>query len=488
MEAYLTKTRFIASLQCDLRLWNQIYDPSPLNNSKLGSHQLEGIRIGELARKLFPNGKLIDHKNNNHLESCDKTRQLMFSNEPVIFEAAFSTEHYRTRVDIFEKANGFSWNLYEVKASTSIHDQHIMDLAYQLDVLNCLGIIIAAAYIIHVDPNYKLKNSEIVAGEFFKVVDLTDIVKSKLPNIAQLRQQKLSVAQQQVAPNINPGNFCKSPKPCEFRERCLSKLPKDWIGKIPRIKQTQLDNFYSHGITSISQIPDDMILKGMNEQIKISHKKGKPYITIDLESRLHGFGPPAYHLDFESIMPGIPIYEDTSPYQHIPFMFSLHLVENNNLSHRDFIGDPSKDPRQDLALNLIKMTAGNNYPLVVYSQYEKRIISELARDFPDMSRPLLEIISRLRDLYQVVQKCIYFPDFYGSYSIKYVGPALVPALNYNDLEIRNGGMAAAVYQELAENSNVDKVELVQRLNDIRKYCHRDTLATVEIWKYLITSI
>jgi hypothetical protein len=39
---------------------------------------------------------------------------------------------------------------------------------------------------------------------------------------------------------------------------------------------------------------------------------------------LEAFGPPACYLDFEAMMPPIPLYEGTRPYQTIPFQWSLH--------------------------------------------------------------------------------------------------------------------------------------------------------------------
>jgi len=137
------------------------------------------------------------------------------------------------------------------------------------------------------------------------------------------------------------------------------------------------------------------------------------------------------------------------------------------------------------------MTENDEFPIVVYSHYEKRILGELVRDFPELETPLLRLISRLKDLYQLVQKSIYFPEFYGSFSIKHVAPALVPYLNYSDLEIKNGAMAANSYQNMVYDTRIGKIEnsaIMQRLSSIRQYCKRDTLATVEIWKYLNSSI
>ena len=43
------------------------------------------------------------------------------------------------------------------------------------------------------------------------------------------------------------------------------------------------------------------------------------------------------------------------------------------------------------------------------------------------------------------QKWYYTPEMRGSYSIKYVLPALVPELSYNDLDIKEGGTASNTF-------------------------------------------
>ncbi len=70
---------------------------------------------------------------------------------------------------------------------------------------------------------------------------------------------------------------------------------------------------------------------------------------------LEGFWPAgAYYLDFETVSPAIPLYPGTSPFQTIPFQWSLHRVNRNGkTTHREFPADGGTDPRRELAENLI---------------------------------------------------------------------------------------------------------------------------------------
>ena len=73
----------------------------------------------------------------------------------------------------------------------------------------------------------------------------------------------------------------------------------------------------------------------------------------------------------------------------------------------------------------------------------------------------------------------------GSYSIKYVLPALFPddpELNYHNLEgMQNGNEASAAFLQMANNPGEDWSERRQQL---LKYCGLDTFAMVKIWQHL----
>ena len=71
-------------------------------------------------------------------------------------------------------------------------------------------------------------------------------------------------------------------------------------------------------------------------------------IVRDLSSRKFIF------LDFESIIPVIPKYIGTRPYQQITFQYSLHIIEREGgeLLHKEFLADGDDDPRLPLIKRL----------------------------------------------------------------------------------------------------------------------------------------
>src|SRR5206468_2269242 len=95
-------------------------------------------------------------------------------------------------------------------------------------------------------------------------------------------------------------------------------------------------------------------------------------------------------------------------------------------------------------------------PIVVYSNFEARVLTELASALPDVAAALDALRARLVDLLPVVRRHVYHPAFEGSFSLKAVAPALVDGFGYGDLEhIAGGGEASAAFLQLASGAVTD---------------------------------
>lgn len=70
----------------------------------------------------------------------------------------------------------------------------------------------------------------------------------------------------------------------------------------------------------------------------------------------------------------------------------------------------------------------------------------------------------------------------GSYSIKYVLPALIPELSYKDLEINEGGLASVAFESLYYETDLMRIAEIR--NNLLQYCKLDTLAMVKIYEKL----
>jgi Domain of unknown function(DUF2779) len=165
----------------------------------------------------------------------------------------------------------------------------------------------------------------------------------------------------------------------------------------------------------------------------------------------------------EAMMPPIPLYEGTRPYQTIPFQWSLHAAtEDGVLHHREFLADGDSDPRRRFAETMIEALDTFEGPIIVYSAYEKTRLNELAREFPDLAASLNAIVIRLADLLPIVRGAVYLPEFWFSNSIKSVAPALSPGFGYDDLTgVADGLAASAAFLQLASGNLPEREEVEQ---------------------------
>ena len=101
---------------------------------------------------------------------------------------------------------------------------------------------------------------------------------------------------------------------------------------------------------------------------------------------------------------------------------------------------------------------------------------------PEHAASLHGLIDRMIDLLPMFREHYYHPDMRGSWSIKKVLPTIAPELDYDDLEIGNGGDAQLGYlRATATDTPADeKQRLRQQLLD---YCERDTLAMVRLTQW-----
>jgi len=127
MKPMLSKSRFLAGLQCPLRLWYQCYDrklATPASPSQQAIFDM-GHEVGLLATKLYHARTYVSEDYMHHPEA-QKTTESNISNleTQAIFEGAFTFDGIRIRVDFIERLNDKRWNMIEVKSPPSTKEVH----------------------------------------------------------------------------------------------------------------------------------------------------------------------------------------------------------------------------------------------------------------------------------------------------------------------------------------------------------------------------
>ncbi|MEK7218958.1 MAG: DUF2779 domain-containing protein, partial [Patescibacteria group bacterium] len=110
---------------------------------------------------------------------------------------------------------------------------------------------------------------------------------------------------------------------------------------------------------------------------------------------------------------------------------------------------------------------------------------EMAAMYPADASFLQSGNERVVDLMEVFTKLHYMDArFDGSCSIKKVLPVLVPTLSHKDLHIHEGMTASLSWYRMFDGAKTDE-ERGRTRKHLLEYCELDTLAMVEIFRFLL---
>jgi len=483
----LSKSRFLAGLQCPLRLWYQCYNRdlaapvSPMQQSLFDT----GHKVGQMATQRYPGGILIEEDYMHHEAAIQSTLDAMKdSSVGAIFEAAYMEDGVRIRADILERLPARRWNLIEVKSSTKVKDEYLTDVAVQHHVLEMAGIDLERIYLMHIDREYVFEGGELDLVMFLVLEDLTDDAVELQGFVRENLYDLKSMLSLDTPPVVQPSRHCHQPHTCEFWEHCTRDAPENWIFELSGIRQERIEDLTASGVATIDNIPASFPLTAIQQRIRECVIESQEYIDPAFHHALADVRFPVHFLDFETIMPAIPRYTGTRPYQTIPFQWSNHILySDGKIEHRDFLCNEDIDPRMEFTQSLLDVL-GKESTIFIYTTYEQRILRELAEQLPQYAYDLNVLHRRFIDLCALIKSHYYHPAFHGSFSLKYVLPAFVPEMDYQNLAIQEGGMASMEYLRMIDPKTPpeDKNEI---RNNLLAYCSQDTLAMVKICELLL---
>ena len=135
----------------------------------------QGYEVGLLATKAFPGGVAVEEDYLHHAEAVARTQDLMGDkNVPAIFEAAFTFQDVKVRVDILERLPRNRWRLIEVKSTSKLKDTHYDDVAIQKYVLEGCGLKLSESCLMHLNREYVYAGGEYDLDQLFAINDLTE--------------------------------------------------------------------------------------------------------------------------------------------------------------------------------------------------------------------------------------------------------------------------------------------------------------------------
>lgn len=484
----LSKSRYCYAIQCPKMLWMkqnmpEVFDESVQNEAVLQT----GNEVGDLAMGIF--GDYVEVPYGDLGEMIRVTEELIRKKTTVICEASFSYDGLFCSVDILKNLGRKQVELYEVKSSTAIRDIYIDDVSYQVYVLTKLGYQVKRACLVHLNREY-VRLGDLDLNELFTIEDLSDLAHENLGNVEANIDYYRQYMRKRKEPNEKLGAQCFSPYDCGFWSYCSRALPKPNVFDLKRTQLNTKTKLYDQGLISYEDLQESGALnKQAAMQVKYELEDIPDLIDTEaIRKYLQGITYPLYFLDFESFQPAVPLYDYSSPYDQIPFQYSLHYLKRKNgkLYHKEHLAYPYEDPRRGLAEQLCKDIPDDVCVLAYSMTFEKTRIKELSNLFPDLSHHLMCIHDNMKDLIvPFKQNWYYNKAMQGSYSIKYVLPALFPddpELDYQNLEgVHNGREASDTFKLM---SSMDQKTLEEYRRHLLKYCELDTYAMVKVLERL----
>lgn len=472
MTQLLTKSKYLAGLECSRHLWSLLHDKEKIPEPTIAEKFLmdQGIAIGKLATQLFSNG--INLTNLSFYDNIAQSKKAIKEKRP-IFEAGFIFDNCFSRADILMPTDDV-WDIIEVKASTSLKEANIHDVSFQKYCYEGAGLKIRNCYILHLNKDY-IRNGQINMKELFTQTDITLEVDALMTDIQDRIESLVKVINLDNPPKIHTDHKCNGPNNCPLKD-CWDFLPEHHVFQLYRIGKKGLELF-ENGVQAIRDIPEEFILTDKQNIQRTCDIEGKVHINKkEIKEFIDVLKYPLHFLDFETFSTAVPKFNGLRPYSHVPFQFSLHIIkeQGHKPEHYEFLYKGNGDPRKEFA-GALKSVLSNTGSIITYSQsFESSRLKDLAEAFPEHKQWVKELIPRLVDLLLPFRNFSYYnPVQKGSASLKKVLPAIT-GKGYEGMEIADGGTASVEFFNMAYNGGKD----VRKA--LLKYCELDTLAEVMI--------
>jgi predicted RecB family nuclease len=476
----ITKSDWLAAQGCTSQAWFALRSKRTVPNEAGLFRMEQGREIGTLARELFPGGTIVSELDVK--KAAQVTAELLNAPSTVtLFEAAFVADKFVARADVLKREQN-GWHVLEVKSSfpdTNGIKDLIDDLAYTVFVLRRSGLSVRKASLVLLSRGFRYGDGP---DHLFEILDKTIEVDLRVTDLEGSVDTIVGAlfADERPSPVLLSG--CRD---CKFFETdCLGVGVDHTVLEIPGLHNTKLKRLSAAGIIDLSELPNDLNLNDCQVRARAAAISGKVFIKTGLSAALHAIQWPCHYLDFETMATVLPAYQGHGCHRQVLTQFSIHSKDrlSDEPSHRDYLADAAQACERILAEALIR-DLGDSGSIMVYSPFEKTCISGLRNVFPDLAPALQQILDRLIDILLIIRDHVSHQGFRGSFSIKKVLPALVPALSYKDLEVADGDTAIVRFARMARGEITgENIETTRQ--HLLKYCKLDTFAMVRLHEQL----
>ncbi|RYY87503.1 MAG: DUF2779 domain-containing protein [Chitinophagaceae bacterium] len=392
--------------------------------------------LRRLAHQRFPGGISVQWDSDGNA-AVEETKRLLDEGHTVLYDACIAHDGMLAVLDVLVERRG-RWSGFLLRPSTKPKEKHFMDAALMAQLWEGAGYSLDETVLLLLNSQY-VRRGELNPEALFCEVKIRRVRFTTQDLRGRMQMLKRMAAKD--------------------RERAA----RTGSGAPPKQPQFQKD-----------ATPPGML--------------GPVEIQVDgplLQKFVHDIGYPRYFMDFESYQVAIPEWDGHWPFRQLPFQFSMHRQEAPGaaLEHISFIAEGDVEPTLAFGQALLE-TTGQEGPVLVYNRdSEQLILDQLETDHPQWQDALEALRRRLVDIQLPFSAgWVRIPANGNKLSLKYVLPALVPDMNYTELNIGDGEEAHLAYNRLRHSKDPEQVAQIRE--DLAAYCAVDTLAMVRILERL----
>ena len=491
----LTKTLILSGIQCEKKLWLDLNQEKQRKDKAIFR---AGNRFGNVVRNYYGKGLDLSDEKDPKIALTKTNEAINSKNVSVIYEGAFLYEETYIQADVLIK-EGDHWTLLEAKSATKVKDINFFDLAIQTYIIKKSGLNLKFSKLIIINNEFVYKGNQDYKN-LIEEKDLTNDVLVKEKEINSLIN-KFKLIKDKNCPNIEVGNQCKNPYPCEYLEKCSSpeKNINEVSYKILPYYGKALDEYcIENNISKLVDVPEDQLQSSRKDYannyhyiIQQAHKSNKAWINQDIKNHFKDWVWPFYFMDFETVQQTVPVIQNTKPFEQLPFQWSVHKWDKpeNDIEEFSFLEFENQSMELNFLDKLVK-TLGNKGTIFVHNHpFEKSVLNKL-KEKPNLNHfanDIENIIDRIVDTLALTRHNFYSPEMFGKYSLKKIVKGIPTNITYesdDEQSVSDGGDAQLAWfictDPISKKEDKDKMK-----QELIKYCAKDTRAMYDLIKYFM---
>ncbi|MCK4514748.1 MAG: DUF2779 domain-containing protein, partial [Spirochaetaceae bacterium] len=228
-----------------------------------------------------------------------------------------------------------------VREATSLKQAYLIESAFIRYCAQKAGETVTRQFVHYLDKSY-LRGDELDGDALFISADVTRRV--GLTYDEHKNQLDALCTELTADPFLSRyhDTICSRPHTCPVCSADLTPVGDDHITNLYRGGELAR-RLLAEGYDAITDVPEEKLPQPRQRIQRRTLVSRRPHIDTDALSRfLESISYPLHYLDFEAMSSAVPRYSGTRPWEHVPYLFSIHTEEapGDRLAHQWFLMDP----------------------------------------------------------------------------------------------------------------------------------------------------